>query len=132
MKLNPDCVRLVLLDLEERLKPNDMISVYAYVNSFDLPADTTCNDIEYTIDKLYEAGFLELTDYGSIDNMSPCLSTYIVSITYEGHKFLDTIKDDTAWGNIKKKLINAGVFTLQTIAETAANTAISAGMSALM
>ena len=105
MKLNPDCVRLVLLDLEERLKPNDMISVYAYVNSFDLPADTTCNDIEYTIDKLYEAGFLELTNYGSIDNMSSCLSARIVSITYEGHKFLDTIKDDTAWGNIKKNLL---------------------------
>lgn len=132
MNLNPDCVRAVLLDLEERLKPNDMISVQTYVHSFKLLPHTTCNDVEYAIDKLYEAGFLKLTDYGSMDNVSPCLSAFIQSITYEGHKFLDTIRDDTTWGKIKISLAKAGIFTLQTIVQTAASTAITTVMSGLM
>lgn len=123
MKLNPDCVRAVLLDLEERLKPNDMISVYTYVNSFELLPDTTYNDVEYAIDKLYEAGFLKLSDYGGMDNISPCLSAFILSITYEGHKFLDAIRDNKTWGKIKSKLTAAGVFTLQAIIQAAAKAA---------
>lgn len=96
MKLNHDCVRDVLLCIEENLS-------YGYHIDFSAVKlkDYSQNDLLYTADKLLEAGFLN----GSrLDSLGELPDIRITSITWNGHQFLDNIRDDGVWKNTKSVL----------------------------
>lgn len=93
MKLNQDCVRDVLIYLEENLSYDDRMNA-ADIN---LP-DYTMEEILYTIDLLNEAEYIKTIPLKALN------SFFITSLTMSGHELLDNIRDDTVWKKIKHKI----------------------------
>lgn len=96
MKLNKDCIRDLLLYLEENLTINNSITI----NNIKI-SNYTSDELLYTTDKLYEAKFLNC--YRRIYDAKDLFIT-VDSLTYEGHQFLDNIRDDNVWENTKNVL----------------------------
>jgi hypothetical protein len=71
-------------------------------------------EIAYTVERLYEAGYLDVTRISSIS--SHCPGFIIKSITYPGHIFLDNIRIESVW---KKVLAKGAGASLPIIAELA-------------
>ena len=97
MKLDKELVREILLQVEAGTDPMGMIDL-------TIP-DHEREEIAYHVQILDEAGFLEainLTTMGGYDWRPKRL-------TYDGHEFLDTIRDPEAWRFTKETAKNAGV-----------------------
>lgn len=129
MELNKDCVRDVLLSCEELLK----IDEDGYMNSLSheelgqaLPSYKT-EDIIYTVVKLKEAGFLDvkITRAGNI-----LADVRIYDITFNGHEFLNDIRDDKNWKKVKDIAKAVGAFSINMIAQIAVGV-IQTNISAL-
>lgn len=97
MKLNHDLVRSLLLSIESSDDPNGFSP--REVNEFIENNDFSENDIGYAVNKLNEAGFITGKATISGDNY------YIIypgNLTYDGHEFLDNIRDDGVWKDTKE------------------------------
>ncbi len=111
MKLNHDCIRKTLLYFEENLDCYDGLELHDFVLTGFTEEDTL-----YSIKKLIEAGFL------SADVVLEVTGGYFLSvggITWEGHKFLDTIRDNQVWKetkNILSKVSSCSISFASTIA----------------
>lgn len=110
MKLNHDCVRDLLFWFEDNLP---------LAGSYQLQHNEvryTPEDISYTAQMLIDAGYLE----GKAVQLKLQMPIVIIKkITWEGHKFLDNIRSDTAWSKSKdaaKKLGGASLSALSQIA----------------
>lgn len=99
MKLNHDCVRECLLYLEKNLEfastidPNQLVEYLKYGEK----------DIFYSLQKLQETGYIEggiSYYYGS--NQVYTQSNPIRDISWEGHEYLNTIRDNKVWHKTKK------------------------------
>lgn len=126
MKLNPDCVRDVLLAVEscsfgERMTLEDL--------NTKLP-QYSAEDLCYTCLKLQEGGYLELLTISALRMPMPLIKE-IGSLTYFGHEFLDTIREDNNWGKVKAVAQKAGTFSLTTLGEIAKELAKVAAIAAL-
>ncbi len=111
MKLNQDCIRDLLLYLEENLKLNDYLSI----SNISLK-NYSSEELLYTADKLYEAGYLKCSRkvYDNTD-----LMIFVSSITYSGHQFLDNIRDDKVFAKTKSILSGFKSVSIDIISETA-------------
>lgn len=111
MKLNQDCVRDLLLYLEENLTLVDHLSV----ENISLK-NYSRDELLYTADKLYEAGYINCIRkiYDTTD-----LIILVSSITYEGHQFLDNIRDDKVFAKTKSILSKFKSVSIEIISETA-------------
>lgn len=121
MILNYDCLRDVLLVLEKNLTFDDDLA-FVDLNldklfTFDSLSKYTKEDIYYCVYNLLEIGFvdgtLKLADGGMPYHCD------ISNITYEGHEFLQSIKSDTVWENIKSKLKPIAGLSIPLITEVA-------------
>lgn len=97
MKLNHDCIRDLLLYIEENSSYSNKINL----NYITLKNYST-EEILYTADKLIEANLLDCIRANQFTNSLP--SIIVRSITFEGHKFLDNIRDNVVWKNTKNIL----------------------------
>lgn len=104
MKLNQDCVRDLLIYLEDSLGYHKRL----YVRDIKLK-DYSSNELLYTAEKLKEANFLNC--FGGIYSKYN-LPLSVDSITYQGHQFLDTIRDDNIWASAKTKIKTVASVTL--------------------
>jgi hypothetical protein len=105
MKLDKDLVREILLQVEASPDPMEMVNL-------SIP-DHSQEEIAYHVQILDEAGFIEalnLTTMSGYDWRPRRL-------TYEGHEFLDTIRDAEAWRFTKETAKNAGVAGIKTLFE---------------
>ena len=111
MKLNQDCVRDLLLYLEENLILNDLLSI----ENISLK-DYSTEELLYTADKLYEAGYINCSKkiYDNVD-----LVILVSSITYKGHQFLDNIRDEKVFAKTKSILSTFKSVSIEIISETA-------------
>ena len=114
MRLNPDCIRAVLLRLEE-LPYHAEISIPDLSNQIE---EFSKEEVEYTCLKLYEAGFILATPLPrpSIKHREVFS---ILDISYAGHQFIETVRDPKAWRSIKKGCASVGNFALKTISAVA-------------
>ena len=102
MKLNYDCVRELLLTLEENLVMDDSLS-YPSLNLKQVcekMPDFSRADIAYASTKLWEAKYIEAKPVGTD---SKIMTIVYSSITYEGHQYLDSIRDSKLWNTVKTK-----------------------------
>ena len=109
MKLIHDCVRDVMLFVEENLK-NDGKTL----NAANIKVKHNSEDILYTCEKLGEANFLNIRQ----DILG---NVIIISMTYNGHVFLDTIRDNNIWKKTKScisKLTSVSLPMLQQVASS--------------
>ncbi len=118
MRLNPDCVRDILLFLEENLTLNSEESNFEGITLFQLtesmmklyPDKYTQDDIWYTIYNLKQVQFIEgmFQDAGR-QRMYIC---NILNISWSGHQFLATIRPKTIWDATKNKAKEMGGMSL--------------------
>lgn len=113
MKLNHDCVRDLLLYLENNLEYGKGINI----NKLSLN-DYPQNDLLYTAEKLTEANFINSVIRW---NMNSAHIIVVKSITYKGHEFLDTIRDKTVWENTKSKASKFASISLPIIQQIASS-----------
>lgn len=111
MKLTNDLIRDTLLCIEEKCESyTDASNRFNYKSRIHwkyIYEDEKLNclydidDIKYCILKLKEANFVDAFLPGRPDKIS---SVNINGLTYEGHMFLNSIKDDDLWNSIKSKI----------------------------
>lgn len=114
MKLNVNCVRAVLLELEklpfqQSCTIDDLVAALPKYDS---------NDITYTCFKLSEANFIIIKTYQSIGMSGPQIHS-IDDITYYGHQFLANIRSDTVWNDIKEISKKVGSNSISAISQIA-------------
>ena len=114
MKLNQDCVRDLLIFIEDNLT----YGVYIYVNEIQI-GNYSRDEILYSADKLLEAGLIDATmktfmDSGGIPQIR------VKSITWNGHQFLDNIRDHKVWENTKGILSKFSSVSIEIISNIAA------------
>lgn len=101
MKLNHDCVRDVLIWVEDNVplgRPrytDDMIE--------DLNTKWSQEDLIYSVIQLNEAGLL---DGGASQNGSGISLGHIQKLTWKGHEYLDNIRDDKVWKKTKETVFS--------------------------
>ncbi|MCI4569499.1 DUF2513 domain-containing protein [Lysobacter sp. CFH 32150] len=93
MKRDLELVRELLLHLESR--PNDAPAIPQMDGHAEL-------EINYHLILLFEAGLIraepQLSQTGRVIRVLP------FSLTWQGHEFLDTARDKTAWNTAKKQV----------------------------
>ncbi|MEQ7309878.1 DUF2513 domain-containing protein [Lactococcus petauri] len=103
MKLNPECIRDVMLDLEENLDVRGGLMLVPALEKGELKRIKKHNfeDIIYTCKKLNEANFISFsTNICAAPN--PYVFSKVGTITWSGHQFLDDIRDEKVWRDVKQ------------------------------
>lgn len=129
MKLDKDCIRLVLIYIEEhciyetnklREKRMHNINLHELINAKEF-SGTQEDDIRYTIVKLLEGDYIK-------GNLIPKNSgvnfdiVHISQLTLRGHDLLDNIKPEPVWNKTKNILQKVGDFSLGIMSQVAGET----------
>ena len=113
MKLNVDCIRAVLLEIEkipygQNLRPK---TLYSSVETF------AEEDINYSIIKLKEAGFIDAVIVESDDGF---IFRFLVNdITWDGHQFLNNVREASVWEKAKEKCRKIGSLSIPILSDAA-------------
>lgn len=114
MKLDQDVIRNLLLELESQ-EYNSSLNE-KQLREFSDKKGVDWKQLIYTIQRLNEARYIESrVNYANND-------VYLVNIsniTYEGHQFLDNIRDKNVWEMTKKRLSSIASVSLPIINEVA-------------
>ena len=97
MRLDPACVRAILLEVEAaeygvRITPEKLHEA--------LP-EYSENDIDYTCLTLSDGGFLDVLTVPMVGLEIPSVRS-VTRLTYKGHEFLNGIRDDKNWTLLQK------------------------------
>lgn len=136
MKLNHDCMRDVMLHLESSLvmSVDDDGSVDFEESSLvdiseALKDKWGQQDVAYSLVNLSEAGYLRSAWSEGDDAINEFC---VYRITFSGHEFIDTVRDEKHWGAIKAAALAIRDFSLQAmgvISQGMANGAVTAYLS---
>jgi predicted MarR family transcription regulator len=109
VKRDMDLVREILLAIESdrRLDGTQFLR-------FALP-DQDTHEVGYTVDRLIHAGLVE----GSRDRRAHGQAPMVSALTWEGHEFLDNIRDPGVWAETKEKAKPLLSVSLAVLAEIA-------------
>ena len=106
MKLNLDVVRELMLWLEDGLTlcydGRQRAFVYTPLDYTDFVVhhdEIAPEDVIYTSKMLSDGGYIEAQIDGCDETISICR---YYSLTYEGHKLLDSIRDEGRWKELKR------------------------------
>lgn len=115
MRLNPECVRMILMICEQNLNNHNIVrfgmDFDTYNNLFDE------NELQYTAKKLIEGKLLKGRSIGNVQ-------TEINEITWEGHKFLDNIRDDFVWKSVISKVEKLESVSISILSQIAQQTVL--------
>ena len=99
MKRDMELVRNILLAIEEQ---------YIDVALYDLEVEGyDFKTIAYHCKILYDAELIN--DYKGLFAENELQNFGVGSLTWEGHEFLDKIRDDTVWGKTKETMKDKGI-----------------------
>lgn len=118
MKLDYDCIRSVLLYLEKTLAFDEDLKIQTVTleEMFENLPKYDNADILYSVSKLNEAGYISAQ---LIFAGGGFVGGYVSDVTYSGHEFLEKVRDNKLWGNVKKTLSKLNTAGLSLIGETA-------------
>lgn len=129
MKLNKDCIRAILIYIEDHCiyevdkfnkKRMHIVNLHELTQSVDVSIFLE-DDIKYTIVKLLEGGYI----IGSLIPKNSGVNFDIINIsqlTLRGHDLLDNIRPDPVWNKTKNILQKAGDFSLAIMSQVAGET----------
>lgn len=125
MKLNPDCIREILLSLEDlyTLQPDDDDWFSYRPVSFDklcaaVPKHSR-GDVLNCLINLEEAGYI----IGSSTTSTGYANYSVQRLTFRGHDFLETIRNEKHWKKVNALLASVRNYSLDAI--TAASKGIT-------
>lgn len=121
MKLNIDCIRDLLLLVEQQPLGKELTlpEIESALSQY------TDDEIIYTCLKLDEAGFIILATVSMMRSTVPVIRS-VKELTYNGHQFLENIKNDNNWKKTKSIAKEIGSFSLSCLKDVAANVVSSA------
>ncbi|WP_300453849.1 DUF2513 domain-containing protein [Fusobacterium sp.] len=105
MKLNPDCIRDILIFVEQNTSHNTIIRVYS--NSNDILPLYDKDEFFYHVEQCIMADFI----IGEVFSNS----CKIKCLTPKGHTFLENIRQNTIWNKVKDHAKQVGSFSLESI-----------------
>lgn len=98
MRLNQDCVRSVMLFIEDKNEFGSFLDLDNFLSAKEL-REYKPEEIKYVLAKLSETNYL----HDRIEWVNNEIVEYSTgALTWEGHKFLDTIRDNKVWSKTKK------------------------------
>ena len=109
MKLNPDCIRDPLLDVEAK-STFDNVVIYNEENEEPLFDKYGVDTVFYHIRQADYAGFF----IGEVSYTFD-LSAIIIDLSPEAHEFLANIRQDTNWNKTKSIASKVGSFSLNVL-----------------
>lgn len=132
MKLTNDLIRDTLLCIERKLESfTDDTNRFNYKSQIHwkniyeddfLNSKYLIDDIKYCIIQLGDANLIEIVIYGRKDKIS---FLDIDSITWDGHMFLDSIRDESLWSEIKSKIGNTAKVSISVISKVVAELGVT-------
>ena len=111
MKLNLDCCRDILLTIEAQTERMDM-QLYDFLKLLPQYSEL---EIEYCLEKLYEADYIHLTCEPFSNSSSELIIISIEDLTFQGHELLENIRSKNVWDKTKNICGNIGSFSLDVI-----------------
>jgi hypothetical protein len=111
MKLQPDLVRHLLLWAEENLP------IASGKLSFPVIEGYSEEEVAYHCLQAAEAGFIDTIDYQTFQHSFQ--QRIPRRLTYEGHKYLEQIRDEKIWAQAKEGAKKLGSFGLDTLGKLA-------------
>lgn len=119
MTLNYDCIRDVLLYLEDTLEYTDdqIAMTHKRLTINDVATALSSyfkEDVQYTIEKLFEAGYIHIVDIKP-DSQGYIVNGYIDDITWEGFNFLKYIREKSIWEATKEGATKVGAMSVSAI-----------------
>lgn len=121
MKRDMDLVRLILLEIEEEYQSTALINLS--VDGYDLET------VAYHCKIMYQAG---LIDHYQAEYAGDGLYMFAVgSLTWEGHDYLDKVRDDSLWGKTKDAITKKGLPLVFDTIKAVANAFISAAVEGI-
>ena len=131
---NMDMVRVILLKIEDEHNGKHPLCI-KQIEDYD------STSIIYHMDMLSQAGFIrdyEGTDqnlehsYAADEWIDKGLLVTVDGLTWEGHDFLEKIRDISAWGKIKKAITDKGLPLTVDVIKEVAKVLISQGIKSLI
>lgn len=116
MRLEADCVRDVLLCIEN--KPFN--EVYSLDELSEKLPNYSREQLWYTCIQLKDAEFINAITIHMLRSYVDQIKS-IVDLTYDGHEFLETIREDGVWTKTKEAAKKVGSYSLHTIFDIAKN-----------
>ena len=114
MKLNPDCIRDILITVESKTTLNTPVRFDPH--SIPFPASNYSDDeVLYHVKQCELSGFFGDETHWFINN--GCMVRYL---SPAGHQFLSDIRSDNNWNKTKEIAKNVGSESLSAIKEIAA------------
>ena len=99
MKRDMDLIRRILLHVEQEQKGEDRCEIH-----LDHFKGYSKDELKYNIRLLMSAGYLDFGDVTTQD-----WNTYQIGfISWEGHEFLDSVRSDGVWSEVRKKVSKLG------------------------
>lgn len=124
MKLNPDCIRDVLVYLEDNLEyvdREDIVIEHQEITLSTIKEELHTQqgyeyiDIIYSIEKLLEIGYIKASNITKMAGNGKHIGA-IIDITWEGHQFLNNIRPQAVWDATKKGAAKLGIKSLHALA----------------
>lgn len=114
MKLNSDCLRAILLSVES-LDYNQCLTLSSLS---ELLPEYSWECLNYHCLKLCESGYLTAQLTPERGNVLPVVSR-IQDLTFSGHQFLENIRSDTIWSDVKEVSGKIGSHSVSAISQIA-------------
>lgn len=120
MKLNPDCIRDILLFVEENVNNDILYISEENYKDFGHISKYTYEEIEYHTQQVAMYGFLSKFK----NDLSEGFIFHMLSPT--GHEFLENIRNEENWKQTKGVAKHAGSFSLNVLSNIASEVVSSA------
>lgn len=124
MKLNPDCIRDILLLVEQETSLEDSLDI----ESCNLPASLSAYSPEEVMYHIKQCELSGLLFIGSWYFGGDCSIRYL---SPEGHQFLSDIREDNNWNKTKEIASSVGSNSLDVIKDIASGVIAALIQSAL-
>lgn len=115
MKMNINCLRDILLALENMPYTGDT-RIYELMDNLPQYSE---DEVDYNVLKLYEAGFIKGITY-STTSCPECICS-IIDITFNGHEFLNSVRDEGIFSEVKSTCKKIGAHSVSAVFQIATN-----------
>jgi hypothetical protein len=112
MKRDTDLIRELLLKLEAWPMERGGVPHITPEDKGFSSLNRSAHEIEYNLNLLLQAGFIDSPDQSNV-------GIYFRGITWEGHDFLESVRDPKIWGKTKDGALAAGGFTVDLLKDLA-------------
>lgn len=116
LKLNPDCVRNILLTVEEIADCSTIVRFkHGNMSQYEKLSEFAEDEVFYHIEQCNLSGFFVQASKNIIGDYT------IIDLSPKGHEFIANIRKDNVWGGVKTVSKKIGATSLSALTQIASN-----------